>query len=265
MTALTFSASPRILADGATVSTIAASSWGSRSDGLADGDVLRVTDTGMSYIWSESLARWVVPEMYALTCTQLATVAGDSATLGDEGWTVGGSNAGTTTSDGTRVTVEISGTTSSVSEVWNLTTAPTLASTVYISGYLGFGLPAFGQSIIQCLRGVDYFTLARNSAIATGGTPIVVRGTASTAFRQSEYASALADADEHWWDIVLPEGGTSGQLRIYMDHRPWFGCGMSQIPGGSSLNSLQIGCNPISTGTRDTSMTLRDFAVIEGA
>lgn len=265
MSAISFSTNPRIIADGAYVTTITSATWDSRPDGTTNGDVLYVTDTGMAYVWNSTVSRWIPAEISSQTFSELATVVGDNANLATEGWTVGGSNAGTTTTDGTSVTIEISGTSSSIVEVWNMTALATAANYVYVGGYLSFGIPAFGQAIVQVLRGVDYFTLARNSGITTGGTPIVVRGTASTAFRQNEYETPVTNTDENWWDIILPPGGSTGQMRIYLNHEPWFGCAMNQIPGGSSFNALQIGCNPLHSGTRNVSLTIRDFVVLEGA
>lgn len=236
------------------------------STSLKEGDY--IVQGGLLYRWKAingvSGAGNPIPHMIYQSGipSTLATVVGNNSNLASEGWTVGPSNAGTTTTDGTSVTIAIGGTSSSISEVWNMTSLANLTKTVYIGGYLGFSVPAFGQSIIQVLRGVDYFTIARNSDIA-GGAEIVVRGTTSIAFRPSEYETAVTNTDENWWDIILPPGGTTKQLRIYLNHQPWFGCAMNEIPGGSSFNALQIGCNPLGSGTRNVELSIRNLIVVE--
>lgn len=258
MSAITFSSTPRIIADGAYVTTTTVATWSSRPNGTNIGDILQVTDTGMTYVWNSTVSRWVLPEASTLTLSELATVVGDNASLTTEGWTHSQSG-GTTTTDGTRVSISIN---ASVSEQWSVT--PTSGRSIYFSGYFSMSDPSASQQQIQLINGTKYCLLTKNSVIGTNPEPFVLRANSLTALRSGEYASSITDATERWIDVFYDPNTTTGQVRIYIDHEPWFGCGTSALETGGSLSTISLLVTTAGSGTRNSTIQLRDVSVIEG-
>jgi len=241
--------------------SVSADQWDSRPDGRFDGDTLRVSDTGMVYVWSEALGHWVVPDVRGWASTSvLATVAGDNADLTTEGWTHT-SSAGTTTTDGTRVTVGISG---AVTEQWSATTPPASGAKLGFSGYVGFSDPVAAQTQIQLISGTPYGLFSRSSAVLAAAYDWHVRLSSSAALRPTEYASALQDDTERWVDITY-DPDARGQYRVWVDHQPWFGCGSVALQSGGALQVVSLLATTAGVGSNAAEMTLRQVHVIEGS
>lgn len=252
------SATNNVVAGGTSFST-----WGDvlNSTSLSEGDYIVQGD--LLYRWRAnngvSGAGNPIPHLlYQLGIPNtLATVAGDNASLTTEGWTHTQSG-GITTTDGTRVSISIN---ASVTEQWSVT--PSSGKVLYLGGYFSMSNPLASQQQIQIINGTKYCILTKNVNIGTNPEPFVVRSNSSTALRSGEYASSITDATERWIDVIYDPNTTTGQTRIWINHEPWFGCGTSALETGSSLNTVSLLVTIASTGTRDSTMELRNVIVAE--
>lgn len=240
--------------------TITVGAWANRPEGASDGDTLRVIETGAVYVWSSGAARWVLPEAFQLSSlSRLATVVGDNADLTTEGWTHA-QNTGSTTTDGTRTSISISG---SQSEQWSIT-GLTAGHAMAVSGYVSFGDVVAAQQQIQVINGTDYCLLSRSSSIGTLPYDWHLRSSATAALREPEYAVELSDDTERWVDIFY-DPNSRGQTRVYIDHAPWFGCGSDALQSGGSLSTVSLLVTVSGGGSNSASLSLRQFSVFSGA
>lgn len=112
MSVITFSTNPRIIADGAYVTTVTSATWDSRPNGVNVGDILQVTDTGMTYVWSVldidanagggTMGVWLPPDVALWSSPVVrAYLTGDEnpTQRSNKGWLDGINGTGTVTGD----------------------------------------------------------------------------------------------------------------------------------------------------------------------
>lgn len=263
MSAITFSENPRVIADGLYVFTTTSSTWDSKSDGSSAGDTLRVTDTGMTYVWTGN--DWIPDLAYAEgTWNRLAYIDATTADLTTQGMTNTTSSLGThtTTLSGGRVIVSSTGdgVTSNLSNTWNVSAATANRSKL-ITGYFNFaqiGTSPSSRGRVYSYDGTRALFIRRMNNVDSG--QLGIRGGTFSQNLPGPYFPDVTSG-EAYWDMYLTGDDHTGYVYVWRNNQLW-----AFIEYASLLSSTAnfMGFSTVANSDSGTStLELRDVRMYE--
>lgn len=204
-----------------------------------DGDTAVVTDTGMTYEWTDGA--WI-PSLCLNegTWTRLAYVDGTTADLTTQGWTNTTSSLGThptTLESGgiIRISSTGDGSTSNLANTWGVTAA-TSAKPKYLGGYFNFsaiGSATASRPRVYVYDGTKALLLRRYNGAS--GDNLGIRDTGGVSSQWSgPYWPDNIQAGEAWYDIYLTNADNTSRIYVWRNHKLWAHMPYSDLLGSAS-------------------------------